>query len=137
LAVAENERARSSIGESGSFGDEKSRIIPSLCQGEHGIPERSEARICRESSLTRLFLDNMIVCPGRRLIGRLAGLTCHTSSHRSMFSIKGEFTQSFGLDLFHQEEFHSFRSCLSCYSTSFENFISLQVIHLLLKKEIT
>ncbi|TCK04336.1 UNVERIFIED_ORG: hypothetical protein BDK47_10812 [Anoxybacillus amylolyticus] len=43
---------------------------------------RSEARICRESSLTRLFLDNMIICPGRRPAGRLSGLTYHTSSHQ-------------------------------------------------------
>jgi len=42
LAVAENERARSPIGESGSFGEEKSKIIPSLCQGGRGIPEQSE-----------------------------------------------------------------------------------------------
>ena len=40
LAVAENERARSPIGESGGSGDQESGITPSLCQGEHGIPRK-------------------------------------------------------------------------------------------------
>jgi hypothetical protein len=35
-----------------------------------------------QNSLARLFLDNMIVCPGRRPAGRLAGLTFYTSSHQ-------------------------------------------------------
>jgi len=42
LAVAENERARSPIGESGGSGDQESGITSTPCQGERGIPERSE-----------------------------------------------------------------------------------------------
>jgi hypothetical protein len=42
LAVAENERVRRSNDEPGSFGDQESGIMTLSCQGERGIPERSE-----------------------------------------------------------------------------------------------
>ncbi|BBU40519.1 hypothetical protein APP_28110 [Aeribacillus pallidus] len=54
---------------------------------------RSEARICRESSLTRLFLDNMMFCPEGDWQGDLPDLPTIRQVIRSMLSIKGEFTQ--------------------------------------------
>ncbi|MGG3846252.1 hypothetical protein [Aeribacillus composti] len=87
--VVENERARNSNGEFENSGDGKSRITHLLYQGERGILGKIPAAT---------FLDNMIICPGRRPTGRLAGFTCHVKPSGPCFYKEGNLQQKFGLN---------------------------------------
>ncbi|RZI51026.1 MULTISPECIES: hypothetical protein [Aeribacillus] len=61
----------------------------SLYQGERGILGKIPAAT---------FLDNMIICSGRRPTGRLAGFTCHVKPSDPCFYQRGKFTKKFGLN---------------------------------------
>ncbi|REJ25992.1 MAG: hypothetical protein C6W54_02040 [Bacillaceae bacterium] len=70
----------------------------SLYQGERGILGKIPAAT---------FLDNMIICPGRRPTGRLAGFTCHVKPSDPCFYQRGKFTKKFGLNrLLHYRLLH-------------------------------